>query len=90
MMMMCLFAFVAFVFVALCTRKVKGREMKAPRFLYHCALHAGRTALLLYLSLLYLVGHDNRLTLTTSGRGQAIGKVECLPYMIDETEGCWC
>ena len=22
--------------------------------------------------------------------GQAIGKVECLPCMIDETEGCWC
>ena len=32
MMMMCLFAFVVFVFVALCTRKVKGREMKAPAF----------------------------------------------------------
>ena len=46
MMMMCLFAFVVFVFVALCTRKVKGREMKAPRFLYRCALHAGRTALI--------------------------------------------
>ena len=27
MMMMCLFAFVVFVFVALCTRKVKGREI---------------------------------------------------------------
>ena len=46
MMMMYLFAFVVFVFVALCTRKVKGREMKAPAFLYHCALHAGRTALI--------------------------------------------
>ena len=22
--------------------------------------------------------------------GQAIGKVECLACMIDETEGCWC
>ena len=22
--------------------------------------------------------------------GQAIGKVECLPCMIDETKGCWC
>ena len=32
MMMMCLFAFVVFMFVALCTRKVKGREMKAPAF----------------------------------------------------------
>ena len=31
-MMMCLFAFVVFVFVALCTRKVKGREMKDPAF----------------------------------------------------------
>ena len=32
-MMMCLFAFVVFMFVALCTRKVKGREMKAPLFI---------------------------------------------------------
>ena len=32
MMMTCLFAFVVFMFVALCTRKVKGREMKAPAF----------------------------------------------------------
>ena len=32
MMMMCLFAFVVFMFVALCTRKVKGREIMAAAF----------------------------------------------------------